>query len=184
MNIKMELATFAIHIINHLDDTEYVQLRLPQVLQTVWDKQCQLGRYRFGIGWISKQWRKAAKIYGSKDPGGDVAKLVTLIWDGWCEPLWELRNNILHKQPNPTELSAHRKIKERLKWFKRHKLEALLEQFRFLTDFSEDDLKYWNRKNSRALLHHLEKGHKIYRFKCRQRYKGQRVITDWLVPTN
>ena len=120
MSIKMELATFAIHVISHLDDTEYVQPRLPQVLQQVWEKQLQIGRYRFGMGWISKQWRVAAKAYGSKDPGGDVAKLVTLIWDGWCEPIWELRNYILHRQPNPTELSAQRQIKERLKWFKRH----------------------------------------------------------------
>ena len=66
---------------------------LPHILQKGWEKQSKIGLKNFVLGWSSREWASAAKVYGSsKDPIGDIATLLTLLWDGWCEPIWETRN--------------------------------------------------------------------------------------------
>ena len=182
-NIVPQIRTLAIHMLKITQDPEHEQPPLPHHLQTIWDHQQRIGLENFALGWLSQQWRKAAESYGSKDPEGEVAQLLTLIWDGWCEPIWETRNNILKKHPNPTELMEHRVVRDKLRWFKPNKREVLPERFRFLAEFSDDELKHWRRRACRARLKHLELGKKIYEIECRQRYRGQMVITDWLIPT-
>lgn len=153
--------------------------RSPQKLWVAQERE-RMGLENFAKGWVSKEWAKVAETYGSKDPTGDVAKLITLLWDGWCETIWELRNNILKHQPTPTQHVEEKTIKERLKWYRKYKMTALPERFQFLTEYSDDELRYWSRKNSRAQLKHLDTVRKIHEIECTQRSIGQTVITDWL----
>ena len=130
--IPSELYTLALHILRCLQTPTFTQPSLPPFLNTLWAAQEVIGLERFALGWLSTKWHESAVLLGSKDPESVVVKLITLIWDGWCEPLWEARNNILKRQPNPTELTEHRTIKERLCWFRRHKNRVLPVRFRFL----------------------------------------------------
>ena len=120
------------------------------------------------------------ELFGSKDPTGDMAKLITIMWDGWCEPIWMARNNVLKKQPNPADVTDMKKVKDRILWFKDHKHETLPNRYKFLTEFDMSELRCWSRKTSRVHLKHLELGYKIYTLECRQRACGQMVMTDWL----
>jgi hypothetical protein len=38
-------------------------------------------------GWISKEWARAMKAHESADPQGQAAQMLTLLWDGLCEPV-------------------------------------------------------------------------------------------------
>lgn len=120
------------------------------------------------------------ELFGSKDPTGDMAKLITIMWDEWCEPIWMARNNVLKKQPNPADVTDMKKVKDRILWFKDHKHETLPNRYKFLTEFDMSELRCWSRKTSRVHLKHLELGYKIYTLECRQRACGQMVMTDWL----
>jgi hypothetical protein len=79
-------------------------IQAPDPLREVLEYQTRIGLHNFVIVWFVKAWAPAMKQYGSKDPDGQVAQLLMILWDGLCEPVWEMCNNILHKKPNPTVL--------------------------------------------------------------------------------
>jgi hypothetical protein len=49
----------------------------------------------FILGLLSRSWREGIGFYSSDDPSGHEAQLLTLIWDGLCEPIWACRNDII-----------------------------------------------------------------------------------------
>ena len=187
LKIPPAISTLILFLLRGLQNPEMPEPTLPPILKKVWDQQSKIGLTNFALGWPSREWANAAKVYGSKDPVGDIANVLTLIWDGWCEPIWETRNNILKRKPNPAAISELNKIRNRLKWFRHHKNGVLPHRFRFLTEFTDSNLAHWNRKTCRAHLKYLETGYKIHKIECKQRASGQQVITDWFTrppPTN
>ena len=179
-----EVITLAIFILRSSQTSEYSTPNLQPVMDQVWRSQQRIGLNHFITGYVSREWGKAMAKFGSKDPTGDVAKLITIMWDGWCEPIWNTRNNVLKKQPNPAQLTEVKRVKDRILWFKAHSNETLPPRYQFLTEFEKSDLKCWSRKTSRAHLKHLELGYRIYKLECRQRASGQMVMTDWLQSNN
>jgi hypothetical protein len=149
-------------------------------LRKIWDAQQHIGFSNFMIGWVSREWQKGLKRFGSKDPGGQASQMLTLLWDCVCEPIWECRNNIMANKPNPSALREMTALREKLTWYRRHQVEVLPERFRFLVTYQVCDLKKWDRERCRAALRLLEKAAKIYEIECRQRVRGQRVMTDFL----
>jgi hypothetical protein len=106
--------------------------------------------------------------------------MITAIWETLCEPLWELRNNILARTDNPTVLREQKTLQERLHWFKRFAGKVLAQRHRKLTDFKREEVSSWNRKQCRKRLKTLEIAWEIYEIECKQRVRGQRVMTEWL----
>ena len=178
--LPSQVTTLAFFILRKIQTHDDPTPTLPTVLDRIWKSQRRLGLDRFATGYVTQEWSTAMEVFGSKDPTGDVAKLITIIWEGWCEPIWAIRNNILKRQANPTDVAESRKVKDRILWFKSHAHEALPRRYHFLIEFDPGDLKYWSRKTCRNHLKHLELGYRIYKVECRQRASGQMVITDWL----
>ena len=154
-------------------------IHAPDPLHQVMEDQIQVGLHNFVIGWFVKSWTPAMKQYGSKDPDGQVAQLLTILWDGLCEPMWELRNNILHKKPNPTVLRETEHLQEKLSWFRRHKSIAIAPHHYFLSSFTEVELQRWDRSKCCAQLRVLESVQHIHELECHQRMRGQRVIPEY-----
>ena len=109
-----------------------------------------------------------------------IAQITTAIWEVLCEPIWELRNNILARSDNPTVLREQRTLAERLKWFHRFSQQVLAQRHRRLIDFEIEEVDKWDRKLSRKKLKMLETAREIYDIECKQRVRGQRVMTEWL----
>jgi hypothetical protein len=121
--------------------------------------------------------------FGSpKDPGGQTSQLITLLWDGLCETVWACRNDIRVNTPNPKDLLETSNLREKLEWYRRFKNEVLPHHFRFLAEFTEDDIKRWDRERRKRMVRMLDKSKRIYEIELRQRIKGQRVMTEYFQP--
>jgi hypothetical protein len=66
---------------------------------------------------MCNKWTRVFQIAGSDDPEGCSVQLLTLIWQGLCEPIWTLRNDILHRNPNPRVLAEMTSLADQLQWF-------------------------------------------------------------------
>jgi hypothetical protein len=118
---------------------------LPQSLELIWNEQQRVGLANLAIGWISNAWAKGLAHHGSTDPEGHAAQILTLVWDGLCEPIWEMRNSIMNDLPNPTRLREMQSLEERLRWYHRHRFKVLAHRHRFLAEYRVDDIHRWDR---------------------------------------
>ena len=148
-------------------------------LKMIWISQHRIGFNYLLLGWISRSWRRGLKKFGSTDPGGQAAQILTLIWDGLCEPIWNCRNDIKSNTPNPSDFLEMATLNEKLQWFRKYKNEVLPERFRYMAEFTQDEIRRWDRDKRRATIRILEKALKIYKIECKQRVSGQRVVTDF-----
>jgi hypothetical protein len=90
-----------------------------------------------------------------------------------------MRNNILHKKPNPTVLRETEHLREKLDWFRKHKSLAIAPRHYYLASYTERETQRWDRAQCRAQLGVLENAQQIFALECRQRMRGQRVITEY-----
>ena len=161
--------------------TDIAAIAVPPPLQQVLNDQLQVGLHNFAVGWFKKTWALAMQQNGSRDPDGHVAQLLTILWDGLCEPIWELRNNILHRRPNPTSLRETENLRDKLRWFRKHRSITIAPRHHFLTDYSEHDIERWDRNQCRAQLRVLGNAQNIFEIECKQRMRGQRVMMEFLI---
>jgi hypothetical protein len=149
-------------------------------LLKIWEAQSKIGLSNFVLGWFSRSWREGFSHFGSEDPSGQAAQLLTLIWDGLCEPIWACRNDIRTNNPNPKDLLEMSNLRSKLEWYKKFKNEVLPQRLRFLTDYSQDDIKRWDRDRRQSMVRMLDKSKQIYEIEVKQRVVGQRVMTEFL----
>ena len=116
-------------------------------LRDIWEAQKEIGFHNFITGWISRSWQRGLRYYESKDPGGQAAQILTLIWDGLCEPIWACRNDIHSNNANPKEVFEMDNLRDKLRWYKKYSKEVLPERFRFMVDFSNEEITYWDRES-------------------------------------
>lgn len=68
-------------------------------------------------------------------------------------------------------------------WYKKFKMQVLPHRLRFLAEYSNDDIKRWDRERRKTIVRMLEKSRKIYEIENKQRVKGQRVMTEFFKTT-
>ena len=134
------------------------------------------------IGWMCNELTQAFQTAGSDDPEGCSVQLLTLIWQGLCEPIWALRNDILHRNPNPRVLIEMTSLADQLQWFRMHKRSILAPHHYILAKYTSDDIKRWNRIQRCNQLRILNDAKQIYNIECTQGSRGQRVLTDIFPP--
>eukprot|EP00956_Cyclotella_meneghiniana_P017261 scaffold27915_cov69-Cyclotella_meneghiniana.AAC.1 len=137
----------------------------------IWEKQQQIGFMEMIKGWITKAWVQVLAEYDDTDPAGQAAKLVTVIWEVVCEPIWEMRNNILAGSDNPTVLKETRTLREKASVG--------------TTTLDLDGVQHRrcgerDKARCRKELRTLDAAKEVYEIECKMRMSGQRVITDWL----
>jgi hypothetical protein len=152
------------------------------MLLQIYDAQREIGLHNFVIGWFSKAWQDGMRHFGSRDPGGQASQLLTLIWDGLCEPVWACRNDIRANTPNPKDLLEMSNLREKLEWYRKFKNEVLPHRLRFLADYTEDNIKRWDREQRITTVRMLDKSKRIYEIAMKQRARGQRVMTEYFQP--
>ena len=153
---------------------------LPPSLEHVWNEQQKIGLANMVLGWMSNAWALALAHHGSTDPVGQAAQLLTLVWDGLCEPVWELRNSIMNNLPIPTRLREMQSLEEKLQWYHRHQFKILAQRHRFLAEYRVEDIARWDRDRRKETLRGLEKARRIYEIECTQRVQGQQVLSRWM----
>ena len=151
----------------------------PKLLK-IWEAQSKIGFSNFVLGWFSRSWRDGFSSFGSDDPSGQTAQLLTLLWDGLCEPIWACRNDIRTNNPNPKDLLEMSNLRSKLEWYKKFKAEVLPHRLRFLADYSQDDIRKWDRDRRQSMVRMLDKSKRIYEIEIRQKVAGQRVMTEYL----
>jgi hypothetical protein len=155
-----------------------LQRPLSTIVADAWEIQQQIGFQNMAIGWIGKGWTRAFKTLGSKDPEGCTVQMLTLIWEGLCEPMWSLRNDILHNTPNPRTLTEMTTLKERLQWYRENKRLVLAPRHHTLAEYTNADIDRWNRLQCRSQIRILDDAKLIFEIECKQRSSGQQVLTD------
>ena len=71
-------------------------------------------------------------------------------------------------------------LRSKLNWYKKFKNEVLPQLLRFLTDYSQDDIKRWDRDGRQSMVRMLDKSKRIYKIEVKQQVDGQRVMTEFL----
>jgi hypothetical protein len=151
-------------------------------IASAWDEQESIGFKNMAIGWLSKGWTSAFKAAGWKDPEGCTIQILIIIWEGLCEPLWSMRNDILHNKPNPRAITEMNNLLERLQWYRDNKRLVLAPRHHMLAEYTDLNIKRWNRVQRRNQLKILDDAKNIYSIESRQRSSGQRVLTDMFPP--
>ena len=63
--------------------------------------------------------------------------------------------------------------------YKKFKEEVLPHRLQFLAEYSDDDMKRWDRNRRKTVVRMLDKSRRIYEIENKQRMKGQRVMTEF-----
>eukprot|EP00956_Cyclotella_meneghiniana_P044273 scaffold310863_cov99-Cyclotella_meneghiniana.AAC.1 len=176
----MQIVDMILRTVMHHEKPEDFQAQWMYTQKWIWEKQQQIGFMEMIKGWITKAWVQVLAEYDDKDPAGQAAKLVTIMWEVVCEPIWEMRNNILAGSDNPTVLKETRTLREKVLWYKRFSRQVLAQRHWTLTEFSIEDAARWDRARCRKELRTLDAAKEVYEIECKMRMSGQRVITDWL----
>ena len=180
LKLPASIMWLAIRIIKQECNMEDLHPPTEPMLLQIWEDQSKIGLSNFVLGWISRSWRKGLSHFGSVDPTGQAAQLLTIIWDGLCEPIWTCRNDIRNNNPNPRDLLEMSNLRSKLEWYRKFKNEVLPQHLRFLTDYSQDDIKRWDREKRQSMVRMLDKSKRIYEIEVKQRVAGQRVMTEFL----
>jgi hypothetical protein len=114
------------------------------VLLRAWESQKRIGFSSFIRGWVSKEWARAMKAYESGDPQGQTAQMLTIIWDGLCEPVCTYRNNKLYHVENNTMTAMLRTLGDRLQWFQDNKEVVLAPRHHMLAEYRMEDVQQWD----------------------------------------
>jgi hypothetical protein len=90
---------------------------------------------------VSRLQCRNDRAHGSKDPDGHVIMIPSLLWDGFFEPVWEYRNNWLHRMENSAMSSMMRTLGDRLQWFQDNKTIVLAPRHYMLAEFRIEDVQ-------------------------------------------
>jgi hypothetical protein len=142
--------------------------------------QQKIGFYNMVVGFISHDWTKALKAFGTEHPKTKMEFLLSKLWDDICEPIWAARNNILHNKKNHVSKDEMIQLRDKLHWYQRHQDEVLDYRHRFLVDFSPEDADRWTRATRRAKLSMLDNARTFYKMQLHNRSKNQSTISDWV----
>ena len=133
-------------------------------------------------GFIVKEWRDAAKALGVSNPDRTAASILRFLWEDICRPLWDIRNDILHRGRNNAKAAEDSTLAEALLWYSQHKHEVLPAHDHHLADFDAADLHRMPSRVRRARKHRLDTARKAHSIERQQRQSNQTVITRWLLP--
>lgn len=179
LRLPSQVTWLALRIIKQECAVEDLPTPTDPMLQKIWEAQKEIGFNNFMLGWFSKAWRAGMNHFGSKDPKGHTSQLLTLLWDGLCEPIWLRRNDIRSNTPNPKDLLEMSNLYEKLEWYQKFRAEVLPHRLRFLAEYTKDDIRRWDRERRRTMVRILDKSKRIYELELKQRVRGQRVMTEY-----
>ena len=106
--------------------------------------------------------------------------ILSFLWDDVCEPIWFMRNEILHSTVSHVSTDDMMTLADRLQWYLRHQDEVLDYRHRFLVDYDENKIYRWSiRDMCRQKVTMLDNARHWYTNECNTRAQNQTTITNW-----
>ena len=88
-------------------------------------QQMAIGLQYMARGFLVKGWQEAIETTGVKHPDRKMSALQRLVWSEVVTPLWNTRNDILHKGENKHKEHEDQFLAEKISWYVRHRQDLL-----------------------------------------------------------
>jgi hypothetical protein len=133
-------------------------------------------------GFLTKQWLTAILTFTQDKPDHKMKSILLGLWMHVMEPMWEARNNILHKDTSIVHVNAHKQLDSELRDWKILSNERLHHTQQHLTSYSTSDFKRWTIQHKQNTLHILQLAHRNYKqyLDSNDSKRLQTLITQYL----
>jgi hypothetical protein len=149
------------------------------VMRTVIQHQQSIGYELLTRGFLSTAWITALQHF-TKDKVEQKAKIIILgLWHQLMGPVWESRNNILHKTDNIVTRTAHKQLDMELNDWKTLSNERLHHTQQHLTNYRTSDFERWNIQHKKNTLHILHTAHRNYKQYLKENSSLQTLISQY-----
>ncbi len=146
-------------------------------LRDVVASQQTIGHMMFIRGFLSTDWLRLLRSYDNTSPEQKLARLIRIIWDQLIEPLWNTRNDILHRNANYVSESMHAQLGDRLIWYTEHK-DELSRRDQFLARHTLSQIEAMTTSQRREWVRHLDVARAAWAKEKTILSKGQTLITQ------
>ena len=127
-----------------------------------------------------KGWCRALIQMDVPNPERKIKSILTYIWDTVFTPLWETRNDVLHRHRNRVEAAEESQLTESLLWYLQNKHDVISVYDRHLMRFDTADINRMSRRVKREWKRHLDAAREVWSIERTQLAKRQNVITRYL----
>ncbi|KAL7505232.1 hypothetical protein ACHAXN_004474 [Cyclotella atomus] len=151
----------------------------PELLPTLKARK-KIGLLKMLQGFLSRKWIDGMEAYGEKFAPARMKVLFSGLWDIWFEPIWEMRNFILHKTPNKYNQLLESSNEEKLKWYRDNRHELLAFVDRDFVDHSNEEIQAMTQKTKHEWVKRLTSMSESYKEELKLTQVGQRVMTEFI----
>ena len=155
-------------------------LRFHPAIQEAVRDQLEVGTAMLLRGFIVKGWCRALIQMDVPNPERKIKSILTYIWDTVFTPLWETRNDVLHRHRNRVEAAEESQLTESLLWYLQNKHDVISVYDRHLMRFDTADINRMSRRFKRKWKRYLDAAREAWSIERTQLAKRQNVITRYL----
>lgn len=148
-------------------------------LQRAVSAQSRIGIHMMIRGFVAAQWEIAMDELGVSKPDSKADTILRLMWEEVLTPLWNTRNDILHRQNNAFREVEGDRLAERIQWYFEHKQELLSVHDHHLARFDVATIHRMNCETRRQWVRHLDIARAAYENELAQRADNQPIITRY-----
>ena len=176
------MSTFATLIENSINNRkEDVLTRVSdRTIRKAIHQQMAIGIKYMVRGFIATGWYEAIKATGAKYPERKMNALLRLVWGEVVLPMWQTRNDIMHRRENKNKEMEDRALAEKLMWYLDHRRDVLSHHDAFLARVDASTLHRVRLETKREWIRRLDVARDAYTNELKQRANSQNVITRYL----
>ena len=158
--------------------------RYKQSLRDAIEQQEAIGINMMIRGFFATGWVLAIKDNECSQPERAMNALQRMVRDSIINPLWKVRNDILHRMKNNFDAVEEERMAERLVWYSMHKHEVLDSYDHFLARYDVSQIHSMTRATKREWLRHLDAAREAFEKQRAQRAQGQNSIMQYFQVLN
>jgi hypothetical protein len=133
-------------------------------------------------GFLSKQWLAAILYFTQDKPDQKMKSILQGLWLHIMEPMWEARNEILHKDTSIVHTNAHKQLDSELQDWQTLSRQRLHYTQQHLVSYSTADFKRWTIQHKQNTLYILQLAHRNCKqyLDSDQNKRIQKLITEYI----
>ena len=147
------------------------------------ESQASLGLPFFVRGFLTQAWQDAADSASTEDTAEQIAAIIYSLWQLLFQPIWETRNNILHKTDSHVTTIQHESCNRDLSLFSQNAVAWLGPHNSFLGEYNIQYAKSWQLSTKHEMLKILTIAKTAYSNELRNPHPTQRRITAYFRKT-
>ena len=149
----------------------------PQIREAV-TAQLDIGINLLPRGFLSTRWLYLLEEFGVERPQSKITLFLHTLWFSFTLPLWQTRNDIVHRQENLHRQANLLNNCAQLRWFLDNP-HVLSTSDHFLLRYSNEDIDHMTDRAQTHTLYHLEAARESNSLDLLNRQKGQHTITKF-----